>query len=165
MKNLLIILIIALSTVIGCKKSMKPEGFPETVPFQIKVIQEGAGIERVAVSLYQSGSNTPWSVCGMTDANGIAVIQTVQGGYSQDGAVKGEYKVVLRKEPDQAQSASSPAPDPNASSDREAMMQAAQKMADEAAKIIPPAFRTPESSPVSITISEAGENVIDLDQI
>ena len=82
-----------LLTLSGCHKNV-PKGFPKIYPCKITLTQEGTPAEGVRVYLLSKGEKCPWSIGGVTDASGVAVLKT-HGQYV--GAPKGTFAIVLEK--------------------------------------------------------------------
>jgi len=83
-------------SVIGCGGAKVPEGFPQTLPFTITVVNDGKPIEGVNVRL-STTMDANWTAAGMTDVSGIAELQTISGSYARKGVPEGSYKVILSK--------------------------------------------------------------------
>ena len=72
----------------------RPADMPPLSPASISVVQEGTPLEGASVSLFSEDTNFKWTVVGMTDASGTAVLKT----HAQfPGAPQGTYKVVITK--------------------------------------------------------------------
>ncbi|MDR1270927.1 MAG: hypothetical protein LBK82_15540 [Planctomycetaceae bacterium] len=79
----------------GCQQ--RPEGMPTTVPCQITVLKNGVPMEGIDVSLHSHGGNGTLSIMGLTNAQGIAKIQTHSVNYKESGAPVGSYKITIDK--------------------------------------------------------------------
>ncbi len=99
MKNLYCAALVALSlaVVVGC--SGKPSGFPKTSSCEIVVVDGGAPIEGVEVSLIPETPISGVIVGGKTDASGKCVVQTTFANFVAPGAPEGSFVVTLRKDP------------------------------------------------------------------
>ena len=99
MKNLYCAALVALSlaVVVGC--SGKPSGFPKTSSCEIVVVDGGAPIEGVEVSLIPETPISGVIVGGKTDASGKCVVQTTFANFVAPGAPEGSLVVTLRKDP------------------------------------------------------------------
>jgi len=82
--------------VVGCSDANVPKDFPKTLPFTITVVNDGKPIEKVIIRL-ASTTSTNWTASGLTNASGVAEMQTTSGSYSRKGVPEGNYKVVLHK--------------------------------------------------------------------
>lgn len=99
MKNLYCAALVALSltVVVGC--SGKPSGFPKTSSCEIVVVDGGAPIEGVEVSLIPESPIGGVIVGGKTDASGKCVVQTTFANFTAPGAPEASFVVTLRKDP------------------------------------------------------------------
>ena len=95
--NIAIFFIIAsVFFVVGCGGANVPKDFPKTMPYTITVVDGGKPIEGVIVRLSTTTSPN-WTASGVTNASGVAELQTISGSYSRKGAPEGSYKVVMVK--------------------------------------------------------------------
>jgi 5-hydroxyisourate hydrolase-like protein (transthyretin family) len=94
-KYITILFILGIASVIGCSKSLKPDGFPPLYPASIMVIQDGQPLEGASVILFRvDDSPQKWGIAGVTDKGGRAVLLT-HGIHS--GVPEGEYAVTVNK--------------------------------------------------------------------
>lgn len=75
-----------------------PSDVPKLVPCSIKVTKGGAPLEKAQVILYNTAGGGSLTVCGTTDANGVANISTIRASYVGKGAPVGDFKVTVSKE-------------------------------------------------------------------
>jgi len=122
----------------GCSKSNRPDGFPPVYPCEITILMNGAPLKGANVSL-SSSLESRWHSGGITDDQGIAVINT----YSFAGAPEGEYKVLVSKyetppprEDSPDGSGEGPPPKP----------------------LVQEKFRSAETTPHSCTVTKGGQN-------
>ncbi|MDO5581824.1 MAG: hypothetical protein Q4G69_11905 [Planctomycetia bacterium] len=83
--------------VCGCEPPLSEE-LKVLTPVTITVADSGNPIEGVLVVLECSAEHGAWGANALTDANGVAIIQTSLGGKSRSGVKPGSYKVVLKKD-------------------------------------------------------------------
>ena len=86
------------AALVGCGKAA-PDGFPETQPFTVKVVDGGKGIEGVQVTLAHSDPKGVGAVAGTTNSSGVAKMTTTFKNFTADGAPAGEYRVQCVKDP------------------------------------------------------------------
>ena len=92
----IIFVIVSIFFVIGCGGAKVPKDFPKTLPFTITVVDAGKPIEGVIIRLSTTTSPN-WTASGVTNASGVAELQTISGSYSRKGVPEGSYKVVMVK--------------------------------------------------------------------
>ena len=94
-KNMTLLFVLGLCSVMGCSKQLKPDGFPPLYPVSVRVIQDGQPLHGATVSLWHN-DETPqkWGIFADTDSDGKAVFVTHGTFY---GAPEGEYHVVVTK--------------------------------------------------------------------
>ncbi|MDR2440945.1 MAG: carboxypeptidase-like regulatory domain-containing protein [Planctomycetaceae bacterium] len=80
----------------GCRQQ-RPEGMPATVPCQITVLKNGVPLAGIDVSLHLPEGNGTLSFMALTNAQGIARIQTHSVSYKESGVPVGNYKVTIDK--------------------------------------------------------------------
>ena len=78
----------------GCGGDAKPPGFPKLYPVSLQVMQEGVPLTKASVSLKIADNSMTWSIGGVTDEQGIAVLWT-HGKFR--GAPVGTFKVTVNK--------------------------------------------------------------------
>ena len=94
-KNLTLLFVLGLCSVIGCSKQLKPDGFPPLHPVSIRIIQDGKPLNGATVSLWHNDeTQQKWGIFAETDSDGKAVFVTHGTFY---GAPEGEYHVVVTK--------------------------------------------------------------------
>ncbi|MCF0234754.1 MAG: hypothetical protein HUK22_07245 [Thermoguttaceae bacterium] len=95
MKTFLIVALVAAAvSFVGCKKARTPDGMPDLRPCAIKIEQEGKALGGATVTLVAKEGTPDYSSSGTTDVFGNAKILT-QGKYP--GVPDGEYIVVVNK--------------------------------------------------------------------
>ena len=98
-QKLPIVLFLAAFTVIvaGCGGEKKPEGLPPLTPLTVTITQTGTPLEKASVRFIETVSDKgaqKWSVSGVTDDKGEAIMKT----HGFPGVPVGSYKVVVSKE-------------------------------------------------------------------
>jgi len=79
----------------GCGNRQKlPDGMPKPYPTEIIIIQDGKPLEGASIALNPAESSNSWYAGGFTDANGKAVLQTLN---RYDGVAPGKYYVIVTK--------------------------------------------------------------------
>lgn len=68
---------------------------PKTTPVSITITQKGSPLAEATVTMVSADGKSTAS--GLTDASGVAVIETADGGQKKKGAVPGDYGVAVRK--------------------------------------------------------------------
>ena len=81
-------------TIIGCSGAPRPDGLPKLYPCTITIKQDGKPLEDATVQLYDPTVTNRWTVSGVTNASGVAVMRT-HGQFP--GAPQGRFKVILSK--------------------------------------------------------------------
>ena len=166
MRRCFIVLVFMLfSLCFGCGPKA-PEGFPRVYPCTITVNKEGKPLVDAAVTLLPETKGTgAWAIAGMTGADGVAAISTVQSTYTARGVPEGKYKVTVTKvvlpEGRLSDEEIKKMPPP------ERMKYAAAQKAkmDKMPPVVPPVLHDSEKTPLTIEITSAGgELTIDVDQ-
>jgi len=81
----------------GCRKG-KPDGIPPLFPVTVKITKGDTPVTGANVFLVAPTSiSGSWSASGVTDASGLATIETSQGDWKAKGAPEGEFKIYLTK--------------------------------------------------------------------
>jgi hypothetical protein len=78
----------------GCQQEPHPADLPKLYSCKITITQDKVPAENVQISLYDNHLSNKWSIGGITNTSGTAVIQT-HGQFS--GVPSGKFKVVLSK--------------------------------------------------------------------
>jgi hypothetical protein len=94
MKHNLILLLLFLTAIIGCRRLERPDGLPELYPCTITTTFDGEAVEGVNIQLTPVMSDSKWAAGGKTDAKGVAVLATAVG---FNGVPEGEYIVSFTK--------------------------------------------------------------------
>lgn len=140
---------------VGCG-TKKPDGIPQLHPAKVTVTNGTSPIAEASVFLIlQGGASGSWSTVGVTDAKGVAVINTSQGGWTSKGVPEGEYKIYITKAPDvKLDPPSEEIMNDSAAWERFAAEQA--KIKRDAPKIIPEKLANPAQSPLTLTVTTSG---------
>ena len=81
----------------GCGQQFPPD-WPKTYPTTITVTQDGQPYEGVTLVLTRTENHGSWAVAGITNASGIAEIETSWTHASAKGAPEGTFRVTLSKD-------------------------------------------------------------------
>jgi hypothetical protein len=84
----------AVAAVIGCSGEQRPDGLPKLYPCTITITQDGQPLAGATVILYDPAVTDRWTVSGLTNTSGTAVMRT-HGQFP--GVPEGRFKVVLSK--------------------------------------------------------------------
>lgn len=150
------------AALVGCGKAA-PDGFPETQPFTVKVVDGGKGIEGVQVTLAHADPKGVGAVAGTTNSSGVAKMTTTFKNFTADGAPAGEYRVQCVKDPvvdhwktDAEMSAMSPG-------ERTAYFEEWKAKCDEQPREVPKALGNYDATPLTATVAAGGgELVVDV---
>lgn len=143
---------IALLFITGCGGG-KPEGIPALHPVTVTVTKGGTPVTKANIMLIPTtAAKGSWSVSGMTDASGVAIIETAQGSWKSQGAPEGEFQIYITKlaaieEPEKPADIEG---DPAA---KEAYFAERLKRLEAAGKEIPKVLTEPKTSPLKITVA------------
>lgn len=85
---------IILLNLLGCSGPKKPDGLPTLHSCKVTITQSGKPLDGAIVQLHGVNNSVPWTVNGVTDRSGVAVIKT-QTLFS--GAPEGKYIVSVTK--------------------------------------------------------------------
>lgn len=148
--------------VTGCG-SQRPEGIPELFPAKVTVKEGASPIADASVFLVlQGGDSGSWAANGVTDTNGVAVINTSQGAWKSKGAPAGDYKIFITKRPDIEED---PVPD-EIREDSDAMQRFSAEQLRKlqaAPKIIPDILADPSKSPLKMSVAKGGTAELTVD--
>ncbi len=86
------ILVLSLLWIVGCGGKPTPEGFPDLVPCEVEVIQDGKPLADATVSFVSD--QLQWTVGGITNEHGVAQMYT-HGDF--EGSPEGEFRVTITK--------------------------------------------------------------------
>jgi hypothetical protein len=93
--NLLFCTITILLFCVSCSGVKVPDELRNLCPVTITVTDGNQALSGAMVSLSAKTTAGAWASRGITDANGVAVIQTTRASYTGKGVPIGEYKVFL----------------------------------------------------------------------
>jgi len=77
----------------GCGEAKYPPDWPKTYPCTITVTKDGKPYEGVTLTLSRTENHGSWAVSGLTDASGVAEIETSWTKASEKGAPEGTFKI------------------------------------------------------------------------
>ena len=84
----------AVAAVIGCSGEQRPDGLPKLYPCTITITQDGQPLAEATVQLHDPAVTDRWTVSGLTNASGSAVMRT-HGQFP--GVPEGRFKIILTK--------------------------------------------------------------------
>ena len=155
----------ALGFCAGCHQTKVPEGLQNLVPVTITVTDGSQPLEKVSVRLSSKGSQGAFACVGVTDAKGVATIQSTSGSYTGKGVPSGTYTVVLIDSveiPEDLQPREEDQDNPTAAAAKKA------KLDEFLAKnqSIPKSLSTTAGNPVELTVADGkGESLaVDVSQ-
>ena len=90
----------------GCGSKYPPD-WPKTYPCTVTVTKGGQPYEGVSILMSRTENHGSWAVAGLTDASGVAVIETSWTKASVKGAPEGTFKVTASKAAPPAESSMS----------------------------------------------------------
>lgn len=161
-KFLLLIGCVALMTLSACGPKI-PSDVPKLIPCTIKVTKAGAPLEGAQVILYKNGGAGSLTVCGTTDASGVAKISTIRASYVGKGAPEGDYKVTVNKEvvvphwktPEELAEMTPP--------EAEKYDAEMQKKRDAIPRIVPKDLADQSKTPLAASVSAKGGEILSVD--
>lgn len=134
---------------VGCGPK-KPEGVPDLHPTTVKIVKAGTPVANANVFFVSEGTSGSWSVTGVTDDAGVATIQTSQGDWKAPGAPEGSFKIYITK---LAKFVEPPKPASDDEEAKAAYYAERLKLLEEAAKEIPEAMKSADTSGLTITVA------------
>lgn len=130
---------------LGCHRGpARPDDLPETIPCTLTLLYKGAPLSDATVTLVPKSGN--WVGVGQTDAGGQAIIQT-NGRYA--GVPAGAYAVTVTKGGPTGQLP----PDPKTPEEDQAYREA-MRAAKSAKPLVPLKYTKPETSGLTVSVSE-----------
>jgi hypothetical protein len=94
LKQIFIFFFLTMIIFSGCQQESQPTDFPKIYPCKITITQNKVPVENIQISLYDNHISNKWSIGGITNTSGVAVIRT-HGQFA--GVPSGKFKVVLSK--------------------------------------------------------------------
>jgi len=99
MKRLIVFVlgVCCLGCLSGCSGEKFPSDFPKVYPMTVTVKDGATPLSEVKITFYPAttGAGSSFASSGSTNANGVAVIKTSQGGFSKAGIPTGEFVVTV----------------------------------------------------------------------
>lgn len=160
--TLICLLNLLLLPFLGCGD--RPKELPKCWPCSVRVRIGESPLSGCTISLVPVGGGKKYVSTGKADAEGLAVVSTVCGNYREEGTPAGDYKLVVSV-PMKAAQVSDAEQAARAKMSTQELKQMAMKNKAKAqnSNPVPEAFRTPETSPVTITVTEKNGNRADID--
>jgi hypothetical protein len=148
---------------IGCNNVPVPDELKNLYPVTITVTDGNQTIEGVVVSLSAKTSGGAWANRGVTNAQGVAVIQTSRASYTGKGAPAGDYKVTLIKTVNLPPELEPQEEDQRLSPQAVAAKQAKQEEFYEKNRVIPKILGDSNTSPIELNVTEKNNTVLTID--
>jgi hypothetical protein len=145
--------------IVGCWSQKIPDGFPKKlVQFSVTILHEGKPVENAFVWLYSDDSNAKYHARAITNANGVALMETSINSYSRSGVPVGTFKGTVTHRPRVPSDLTKEEWQKLTSDEAEAQV---KKIAAEVSKVklIPSTWESLTTSPLKIAIPEKGGNV------
>lgn len=144
--DVLLLILLSLFSIPGCSRGpAKPDDLPALTSCTLTILYKGSPLSDATVTLVPKNGN--WVGVGQTGADGRVALQT-NGRY--EGVPLGTYAVTVRKP---SETAKLP-PDPTTPEEDRAYTEAL-KAAKSAKPLIPEKYAKPETSGLSVTVSES----------
>ncbi|MDR2170179.1 MAG: Ig-like domain-containing protein [Planctomycetaceae bacterium] len=140
----------------GCSK--KPSDFPQVYSCTITVVNNGKPIEGATVT-FNYESTGAVTVTAITDAQGIAKMQSLQLSYATNGAPAGKAKILLQKYPVIADTRTPEEKKGKTVEEREAFKQSLIDKINATPREIPDLFANLETTPLTIEIENKTTNL------
>ena len=148
----------ALATIllVGCG-SRTPQGIPDLFPTTVVILNAGNVVKNANVFLVpQEGTvSGSWSISGVTDEKGGAVIETSQGDWKKQGVPAGSYSIYITKL-SQIEEPERPADMETNEEAKAAFFAERLKRLEEASKEIPKSLTSATTSGLEITVTTSG---------
>ena len=158
-----LLLISGLLICAGCDGGNTPEELKNLVPVTITVTDGAQPVEGVAVSLSSKSEVKGFFVCtGITDAKGVAKIESTRSSHTRKGAPTGTYSVVLVKTveiPEDLQPREEDQSNPSAAAAKQTKRDAFLKQNN----VIPDKLTQSASSPIELTVVEKSGATTEID--
>jgi len=154
----MVIAIVFLLCLSGCGGPNKPDGLPTLYPCKITITQLGKPLEGALVQFHGVDHSVPWTVNGITNGAGVAIIKT-QTLFT--GAPEGQYVVtVMKKVQDKSQLSDSP---PRGASKEEIEQWYDAKESERLAihSFVSSQFASPIYSPLMMTVTSTSKSNIE----
>ncbi|MDR0338356.1 MAG: Ig-like domain-containing protein [Planctomycetaceae bacterium] len=148
---------------VGCNDVPVPDELKNLCPVTITVTDGDQAMEGVSVSLSAKTSGGAWASRGVTDAKGVAVIQTTRASYSGKGTPIGDYKVTLIKTVELPPELEPKEEDQNLTPQDAIAKQAKQEAFYEKNRIIPKILADSKTSPIELTVAGKNATILTID--
>lgn len=151
--HILPILLAALFCLPGCGPKT-PDGIPKLFSTTVTVTNGSNPVKSANVFLVpeEGTASGSWSVVGLTDERGVAVIETTQGDWKASGAPEGSYVVYLTKVPT-IEEPEMPADIETNEEAKSKYFEERQKRLEAANKEIPKSLTSNDTSDLKITVA------------
>lgn len=142
----------------GCGKKA-PADMPETVPFKVKVVNGSKGVADVQVVM--EAKSGVGAISGTTGSSGVAEMKTTYKNYTAKGVPNGEYKVRLIKDPVVDHWKTEAELNAMDMGERQSYFDEWTAKCNELPREVPVILKDYDKTPLSTTVSGAGEYVVD----
>jgi hypothetical protein len=146
----------------GCSPDA-PQGFPKKLTkFTITVLNEGKPLEGVLLSMYPEEPGALYRITApRTGTDGLAVAAASINNYTKSGAAPGSYKVLITYYPTVPAEAEAKQAQADGAGDGVLSALSAKIDAErtELGKLVPKEWRSPQTTPLKITVPEKGGSV------
>jgi hypothetical protein len=161
--TLLFCTLIILLFCVGCGGAPVPDELKNLCPVTITVTDGNQAMEGVTVLLSAKTSGGAWASRGVTNAQGVAVIQTSRASYTGKGALAGDYKVALIKTIELPPELEPQEEDQNLSPQVVAAKEKKRNDFLEKNQIIPKILADSNTSPIELTVTEKNNTTLTID--
>ena len=165
-KGALFALMIALM-IAGCVKGIR---FPKVYPLTVTVMNAGAPLGKMLVTMIPDEKIGNFSIMGETDASGVCKMKTVAAAQSRNGVPAGSYRVTVvyqgknvptKEEAEEFDRRTAGMPLDQVIAEEQKAKEERQRVVEEAQAVIPEEVRSLESTP--ITFKVPGEKTFDIE--
>jgi hypothetical protein len=158
------LLILGLSIVLPiCGCNGKPNDVPPLFPCKVIVTKDSAPMEGVNVILGLTSDSSMCSTSGVTNSSGVAEIHTNRIGWQGQGAPAGDYIVTISKEPKYEIELSAEEAKKMTFAEQELHKLEQKRKYETLPREIPRAMSNVTTTPHRLTVSQNGENVLNID--
>ncbi len=154
-------MVVSLLLTVGCHRH--PAGLPKCYPCSVLLLKDGAVIPDSKVTLVPVEKGKNFVGAGTVDSTGLAVVTTHYRGDEVKGVPAGDYKLVVSAPSDMELEIIDRSVLRQMTNEERYALQQKTKEAIRDSNPVPTALRTPENSPVTVTVSSGGENKIEVE--
>ncbi|MDO5552948.1 MAG: hypothetical protein Q4G68_04230 [Planctomycetia bacterium] len=158
----LVLFILAVS---GCKSELE-KSMPRLYPCAIEIVNKGTPVADVNVVLMGDESVQQLSMGGVTDAEGVARINTMRGSFIGKGVPQGEYKITLNKKIEITGTKTSIELADMSTAERKKYqedMKASVNRMEEEKRLIPVIVQSGQTTPLEVSVTPGGGELLNID--